>query len=331
MSSILVAGGAGYIGSHASQALRDAGHDVVCYDNLSTGHREALLGGTFVEGDIRDIDLVRRTLRQHRVTAVMHFAALLSVPESVVDPVGYYRNNVTGTLALLEAMVAESVGAFVFSSTAAVYGTPERMPMTEEHPTWPVNTYGETKLAIERALPHYERAYGVRAVSLRYFNASGADPAGRLGEAHHPETHLIPRALTAVTGGPPLDIFGDDYPTPDGTCVRDFIHVTDLADAHVRALNWIDDGGASGSYNVGTGRGESVQKVVETVAGVTGRPVPTAVGPRRTGDPSALVAASDRIQRELAWTPSHSDLKEIVESAWRWHQSGWRGAAGGAG
>ena len=327
MGTVLVVGGAGYIGSHASLALRTAGLDVVVYDDLSAGHQAAALGAPLVEADVRDGDVLRRTLREHRVTAVMHFAARLSVPESVADPIGYYRHNVDGALSLLEAMVAESVPALIFSSTAAVYGEPDGTPIEEDHPTRPVNTYGETKLAIERALPHYERAYGLRAICLRYFNAGGADADGRIGEAHDPEIHLIPRALMAATGGPALEMFGDDYDTPDGSCQRDFVHVTDLAGAHLVALERLTSGGPSGVFNVGTGQPYSVRQVVETVSHVTGRPVAANISPRRAGDPPVLVAGNGRIRRELGWQPAHSSLANIVETAWRWHRTGWHRAA----
>ena len=332
MSNVLVVGGAGYIGSHACLALREAVHEVVVYDNLSTGHREAVLGGVLIDGDVRDSEKLKEALRSYRVSVVMHFAALISVAESVSNPIAYYEANVEGTLSLLSAMVDVGVEVMVFSSTAAVYGKPDYSPMLEDHPTRPLNAYGESKLAIERAFPHYERAYGLKISKLRYFNASGADPEGRLGEAHNPETHLIPRAFNAVLGGPPLEIFGENYSTPDGTCLRDFVHVTDLADAHVRVLRCLQDGGNSGVYNVGTGSAYSVREVVQMVEKVTGQEVPTIISPRRIGDPSSLVAASDRIQNELGWTPTHSNLQEIVESAWRWHQTGWHvGATGDTG
>ena len=322
-------GGAGYIGSHACLALREAGHEVVVYDNFSTGHRQATLGNACIDGDIEDSGKLKGIFKKYRVSAVMHFAGLLSVSESVSNPIAYYRANVEGTLSLLSAMVDVGIGAMVFSSTAAVYGKPDRSPMLEDHPTRPLNAYGESKLAIERAFPHYERAYGLKSSNLRYFNAGGADPKGRLGEAHDPETHLIPRAFEAVSGGRPLEIFGEGYPTPDGTCLRDFVHVTDLADAHVRVLRRLEDGGESGVYNVGTGHAYSVLEVVEMVERITGRRVPVKISPRRTGDPSSLVAASDRIQNELGWAPIHSNLQGIIESAWRWHQTGWHiGAAG---
>ena len=323
LGTVLVVGGAGYIGSHTVLALREAGARVVVYDDLSAGHRQALLGVPLVEADVRDGEALRRALREYHVTAVVHFAAKLSVPESVADPGGYYWHNVAGTLSLLGAMVAESVHSLVFSSTAAVYGDPKTSPILEGHPTCPVNAYGETKLAVERALPHFERAHGLRSICLRYFNASGADPEGRLGEAHHPETHLIPRALIAASGGAPLEIFGEDYDTLDGSCLRDFVHVTDLAAAHVLACDRLAKGGASDVFNVGTGEPHSVQEVVAAVGRVTGRQVVARVSPRRVGDPAVLVAGSEKAQRELGWRPTHSTLTEIVDTAWRWQQTGW--------
>jgi UDP-glucose-4-epimerase GalE len=315
---VLVTGGAGYIGSHVAKVLAQAGRRVVVYDNLSTGHRAAVRWGTLVRGDVRDETAVRAVIREHRVTAVMHFAARLLVGESVTDPAGYYLNNVEGTLALLRAMVAESVGRLVFSSTAAVFGNPVETPIREDHPTVPINPYGETKLAIERALPHFEKAYGLRAVRLRYFNAAGADPEGELGEDHRPEAHVIPRALEAILGRAPLEVYGQDYPTPDGTCLRDYIHVTDLAQAHVLALERLEQNRASAVYNLGNGRPFSVRDVVATVERVTGRTVPVVPAPRRPGDPAVLFASSDRIRRELGWEPAFPDLDRIVETAWRW-------------
>ena len=316
---MLVTGGAGYIGSHTAKALRRAGYDVVIYDNLSAGHREAALGAPLIEGDIRDVDAVRRALRDTKASAVVHFAAWLIVSDSVGDPAGYYKNNVLGTLGTLEAMVAEGVQQFVFSSTCAVYGEPTTTPLTEDHQTRPVNAYGQTKLAIEHALPHYERAYGLRSVRLRYFNAAGADPDGELGEVHSPEIHVIPRAFEAVAGGPPLDVFGEDYPTPDGTCLRDYIHVVDLATAHVLALKRLGAGGASGTYNLGTEQPSSVRDVISTVERVTGRPVPHRKAPRRAGDPATLYASAARARTELGWVPARPALETIVEDAWRWH------------
>ena len=334
MASVLVTGGAGYIGSHAVKALTAAGHQVTVYDDLSAGHREgARFAHDFVEGGILDTTRLRRALRDHGCEAVMHFAAWLSVGESVRDPAGYYRNNVVGALSVLDAMVAEQVPHLVFSSTAAVFGNPVETPITEDHPRRPINAYGETKLAVERALPHYERAYGLRSVVLRYFNAAGADPAGELGEDHSPELHLIPRAIDAALGRDTFQIFGEDYDTPDGTCLRDYIHVTDLADAHLRALDALRDGGPSATYNLGNGRPTSVRQVVDAVARAAGRPVPVTIGPRREGDPAILFASSDRIKRELGWTPRFEDIDTIVKTAWAWREprpSGYRTGGGPA-
>jgi UDP-glucose-4-epimerase GalE len=317
---VLVTGGAGYIGSHTAKALRAAGYEVVVFDNLSAGHREAVKWGPLVEGDVTNLSAVRQALRSHGITAVMHFAALLDVGESVREPARYYRNNVIGSLTLLEAMAAESVSAFVFSSTCATYGEPLETPIVETHPQRPINSYGESKLAVERALPHFARAHGLRFAALRYFNAAGADPDGELGEDHHPEIHLIPRAIEAAVGGRGLEVFGDDYPTPDGTCLRDYVHVSDLALAHVRALDTIVETGKSGAYNLGTGRPHSVREVIETVGRVTGRRVPWTLGPRRPGDPAALYAGPGKAMMELDWTPQLTDLDVIVRTAWDWHQ-----------
>jgi UDP-glucose-4-epimerase GalE len=316
---VLVTGGAGYIGSHAAKVLRQAGHQVVIFDNLSAGHREAALGAPLIEGDISDVDAVRRAIRDSGATAVMHFAAWLSVPDSVRDPAGYYRNNVTGTLGTLEAMAAEGCRLFVFSSTCAVYGEPVEVPISETHPTAPVNAYGQSKLAIEHALPHFDRAYGIRSIRLRYFNAAGADPEGELGEDHAPEIHVIPRAIAAARSGLTLDIFGDDYPTPDGTCLRDYIHVLDLADAHLRALGHLQQGGPSSTYNVGTERPSSVRDVIAAVERATGSTVTRRIAPRRAGDPAVLYASAERIKRDLGWVPQRPDLDTIVGDAWRWH------------
>lgn len=329
--AVLVTGGAGYIGSHASKALRAAGYRVAIYDNLSAGHRQAALGAPLIEGDIGDVDAVRRALRESQAGAVMHFAAWLSVPDSVRDPVGYYRNNVLGTLGTLEAMAAEGCTHFVFSSTCATYGEPTETPLRETHPTAPINAYGQTKLAVEHALPHFERAYGIRSICLRYFNAAGADPDGELGEDHAPEIHVIPRALEAVRGGQVLDIFGEDYPTPDGTCLRDYIHVVDLADAHLRAMAWLVAGGASGTYNVGTERPTSVREVIAAVERVTGREVKRRSAPRRPGDPAVLYASAERIRSDFGWRPTRPDIDTIVADAWRWHAAhphGFRGQPG---
>ena len=322
---VLVTGGAGYIGSHTAKALRLAGSRVVIFDNLSAGHREAALGAALIEGDIRDVDAVRRAIRDSRASAVMHFAARLLVFESMGDPAGYYDNNVRGTLATLEAMAAERCRLFVFSSTCAVYGEPAEVPLVETHPTVPINPYGQTKLAVEQALPHYERAYGIRSIRLRYFNAAGADPDGELGEDHDPEIHAIPRAFQAAAGGPPFEIFGEDYPTPDGTCLRDYVHVSDLADAHIRALQRLEQGGASATYNIGTEQPSSVREVLAAVERAVGRPVPRRSAPRRPGDPAVLYASAARIRADLGWVPQRAALTTIVSDAWRWHSTHPRG------
>jgi UDP-glucose-4-epimerase GalE len=317
---VLVTGGAGYIGSHAAKALKKAGYGVVVYDNLVAGHREAVQYGDFVEADITSLGSVRRALRDHRIWAVMHFAAFLDVGESVREPAKYYRNNVAGALTVLEAMALEHVKLFVFSSTCATYGEPIETPISESHPQQPINSYGESKLAVERALPHFERAYGMHSVALRYFNAAGADPDGEIGEDHSPEIHIIPRAIEAATGGPGLQVFGDDYPTPDGTCLRDYIHVSDLADAHVKALEAIAETGTSRVYNLGTGHPHSVREVIDAVERVSGRKVPWTLAPRREGDPAVLYAAAHKAQSELRWRPRFADIDAIVRTAWNWHQ-----------
>jgi UDP-glucose-4-epimerase GalE len=319
--AVLVTGGAGYIGSHAAKALQQAGYRVVVFDNLLAGHRGAVKFGDLVEGDTADTGAVRAALRRYDIFAVMHFAAFLDVGESVREPAKYYRNNVTGSLGVLEAMAAESVRHFVFSSTCATYGEPIQTPIDETHPQAPINSYGASKLAVERALPHFETAHGTRWVALRYFNASGADPDGEIGEDHAPEIHLIPRAIEAATGGRGLQVFGDDYPTPDGTCLRDYVHVTDLADAHLNALEFISNGGGSGAYNLGTGQPHSVREVIETVERVTGRRVPWTLAPRRPGDPAALYAAAGKAQSALGWTPRLGSLETIVRTAWDWHRA----------
>ena len=330
MARVLVTGGAGYIGSHAVKALNAQGAQVVVYDDLSAGHREATShASALVVGDIHDSARLRAAIREHQIEAVMHFAAWLSVGESVRDPVGYYRNNVAGTLSVLEAMVAEHVKYLVFSSTAAVFGNPVETPIPESHPRRPINAYGQTKLAIEHALPHYETAYGIRSVALRYFNAAGADPDGELGEDHAPEIHLIPRAIDAALGRDTFQVFGDDYDTPDGTCLRDFVHVNDLASAHLLALEALGNGAASTKYNLGNGRPTSVKDVVDSVERVVGRKIPCTVGPRRPGDPGVLFASSARIRSELGWSPRFEDIDVIVDTAWRWreaHPAGYRKA-----
>jgi UDP-glucose-4-epimerase GalE len=332
MSTVLVTGGAGYIGSHAVKALRLRGESVVVYDNFAAGHRQATRHASIiVEGDIRDTAFLTGVMREHDVESVMHFAAWLSVSDSVRDPAGYYHNNVIGALSVLDAMVANDVKHFVFSSTAAVFGNPERTPITEDHPKQPINTYGQTKLAIEHALPHYERAYGLRSIALRYFNAAGADPDGELGEDHDPEPHVIPRALDAAAGRGTFQVFGEDYDTPDGTCLRDYVHVTDLASAHLLALDALRKGATSTIYNLGNGRPTSVRDVIKAVEQVTGCKVPYTTGARRAGDPAVLFASSDRIKRELDWRPQLEDIDRIVETAWRWRQAHPRGYGGEVG
>ena len=329
-AAVLVTGGAGYIGSHAAKALHGAGYRVIVYDNLVAGHRAAVKYGELVEGDIADVAALRSVMRTHEVVGVMHFAAFLDVGESVREPIRYYRNNVIGALGVLEAMAAEGVQNFVFSSTCATYGEPIETPITETHPQHPINSYGETKLAVEHALPHLQAAYGIRWVALRYFNASGADPDGEIGEDHSPEIHLIPRAIEAANGGRGLQVFGDDYPTPDGTCLRDYVHVTDLADAHVRALEAIVETGKSGAYNLGTGRPHSVREVIDTVERVSGRKVPWTLAPRRPGDPAVLYASPQKAHAELHWTPRYADLETIVRTAWDWHRTHPQGYSTGA-
>src|SRR5688500_8023434 len=318
---VLVTGGAGYIGSVVTEALLAAGHEVVVYDNLSKGHRDTVPESVaFVHADLLDAAALREALGAWSVEAVIHMAADSLVGESVADPGKYYRNNVQAGLALLDAMAEAGVQPLVFSSTAAVYGEPGKQPIEETDPTAPTNPYGETKLALERALPWYERAHGVRAVSLRYFNAAGATE--RNGERHDPETHLIPLVLDTAAGvRPHVTVFGDDYPTHDGTCVRDYIHVVDLAAAHALALHSLADGGPGAVYNLGCGgAGYTVLDVIAAARRITKAEIPVVIGARRAGDPAVLVATSDRITRHLGWRPRHQDLDEIVASAWAWLQ-----------
>ncbi|HLY58532.1 MAG TPA: UDP-glucose 4-epimerase GalE [Stellaceae bacterium] len=325
MKSVLVTGGAGYIGSHAAKALAAAGFRPVVLDNLVYGHREAVKWGPLVEGDIADRELVTRVIEEHAIEAVMHFAAFAYVGESVAKPEIYFHNNVVGTLSLLEAMRLSGVRPIVFSSTCATYGTPDTVPITEDSPQRPVNPYGETKLMIERALHWYGPAHGIASASLRYFNAAGADPDGDTGERHEPETHLIPLVLDAAAGKrDAIEIYGTDYPTRDGTCVRDYIHVTDLAEAHVAALRHLMDGGESAAVNLGTGEGHTVREVIAAVEHVTGRPVPRREVGRRAGDPAELVADPRRARSLFGWQPSRSDLETIVATAWAWHCRGDR-------
>ena len=315
--AILVVGGAGYIGSHAARALRRAGYEAIIYDSLVNGHRRLADGFELVEGDIADEAKLRSVLK--RVDGVMHFAAHAYVGESVENPRKYFRNNVEAALGLLNATLDAGIRRFVFSSTCAVYGEPAKVPITEDNPRQPVNPYGTSKLFCEYALEAYDRAYGLRSARLRYFNAAGADESGEIGELHNPETHLIPLALAATGNGSELKIFGTDYPTPDGTCVRDYIHVNDLADAHVRALQHLEKGGESIALNLGTGKGDSVLEVIKAAETATGRTVNRKVGPRRAGDPPVLVADATRAQQVLGWKATRT-LPDIVSSAWKWIQ-----------
>ncbi|MHC4079075.1 MAG: UDP-glucose 4-epimerase GalE [Planctomycetota bacterium] len=320
--SILVAGGAGYIGSHAALALREQGYPVLVVDDLCEGHREAVVDAELVVGSLLDPDFLARVFRDHEVAAVMHFAAHCYVGESVTEPGRYYRNNVVGTLNLLDAMVAAGVESMVFSSSCATYGEPATMPITEAAPQQPVNPYGESKLWCERLIRDLGHAHGIRGVALRYFNAAGADPTGRMGEDHRPETHLIPLVLRAAAGqGPDLTVFGRDYPTADGTCVRDYVHVTDLAAAHVLALEALPrlPPGLT-AYNLGNEQGTSVLEVIHAVEAVCGARVPYEIGPRRAGDPPTLVGSSRKIQDELSWQPRFGAIETIVETAWHWHR-----------
>lgn len=315
MESILVAGGAGYIGSHACKALAEAGYRPVALDNLLTGHADAVKWGPLVQADIADVDTVRRTVREHQITSVMHFAARSLVGESVVKPDLYYENNVTGTLRLLEALTAEGLKHMVFSSTAAVYGAVDLELIGEDTPKAPINPYGETKLAIERALGWIGAAKGFTWCALRYFNAAGADAGGEIGERHDPETHLIPNLVRATLGtGPGLKVFGDDYPTPDGSAVRDYIHVTDLVEAHIKALDRLKAGGASRPFNLGTGKGLSVLEVIAAAERALARKPPFEIAPRRAGDPPRLVADPSAAMRALDWTPTRSDADSLVAS-----------------
>jgi UDP-glucose-4-epimerase GalE len=322
---ILVTGGAGYIGSHAVKLFRSRGHDVWIYDNLSFGHRAAVPAERLVVGDLSQADRLDQVMVERRVEAVVHFAAYAYVGESVKDPAKYYQNNLVNTLTLFEVMRRLRVGRVVFSSTCATYGVPESVPITEEEKQKPINPYGNTKLAVERALADFAAAYGWGYAALRYFNASGAAPDGSIGEDHDPETHLIPLVLQAILGQrPTVEVFGTDYPTPDGTCIRDYIHVDDLAEAHLLALEALRPGSQL-RYNLGTGRGYSVREVIRVAEEVTGNKCPVKEGPRRPGDPPALVAAADKVRRELGWSPRYAELKPIIETAWNWHRRHPRG------
>ncbi|WP_188607749.1 UDP-glucose 4-epimerase GalE [Chelatococcus reniformis] len=319
--SILVVGGAGYVGGHTCKALATAGFRPVVFDNFTTGHRDFVRWGPVVDGDIRDAVAVADAIRSHDIAAVLHFAACAYVGESVTDPQKYYDNNVAGTLSLLRAMLNAGCSRLVFSSTCAIYGQPDEVPIGEATAPNPVNPYGASKLMVERILSDYARAYDIRAIALRYFNACGADPDGEIGELRDPETHLIPRAMMALQGYiDDFQIFGSDYSTADGTAVRDYIHVSDLADAHVAALRRLLDGQAGGAYNLGTGQGFSVKEVLDAIAAEAGEALPEARGPRREGDPAALIADARQAQDVLGFSPKYSDLPTIVRTAWAWHR-----------
>ena len=318
---ILVVGGAGYIGSHMVKQLRQAGYAVAVVDDLSSGRREAVLAAPLHVGDIGDAGFVSALLAQVRPAAVMHFASFIQVGESVADPGKYYRNNVTATQVLLDAMRAQGIDRFIFSSTAAIFGDPLYTPIDEAHPKAPINPYGRSKWFVEQMLDDYDRAYGLKSVCLRYFNAAGADPEGELGECHEPETHLIPLILQVASGRRPhITVYGEDYPTPDGTCIRDYIHVSDLCQAHLLALQQLLAGGGSARYNLGNGNGYSVREVIAAARRVSGHPIPVQTGPRRLGDPPVLVADARAARQALGWQPRHADLDTLLAHAWAWEQ-----------
>ncbi len=324
MTTVLVTGGAGYIGSHAVLALKEAGYEVIVLDNLSYGHREIVeqvLQVKLIVGDISDSALLNEIFFKHDIKAVMHFAAYIAVGESVVDPAKYFRNNVAGTLTLLEAMQKASINKFIFSSTCALYGIPKFVPITEEHPQDPISPYATSKWMVERILSDFDIAYNLKSVRFRYFNAAGADPTGLLGEDHEPETHIIPLVLFAAMGKREfISIFGTDYPTEDGTCIRDYIHVADLAQAHVLGLHYLLKGGESDVFNLGNGGGFSVREVIETAKQITGKEIEIFECERRAGDPPILVGSSDKVRQVLGWHPQYPNLNEIISHAWEWHQ-----------
>jgi UDP-glucose 4-epimerase len=318
---VLIVGGAGYIGSHMVKMLLERGHEVVVFDNFCTGYRDAVLGGTLIEGDLADRDLLANVFSSHRFDGVMHFASFIQVGESMREPCIYYRNNVVNSLNLLDAARTQGPVNFIFSSSAAIFGEPDYVPIDERHPCRPINPYGFSKFAVEQVLADYERAYGLKSVCLRYFNAAGADPDGQLGERHEPETHLIPLILQAASGRRPhIQIFGEDYDTPDGTCIRDYIHIVDLCEAHLLALQRLCSGGASGAFNLGNGNGFSVAEVVDSAQRVTGTRIARVMGKRRPGDPARLVAEAKLARQELGWRPRFDDLDTIVRHAWAWEQ-----------
>jgi UDP-glucose 4-epimerase len=320
--SVLVTGGAGYIGSHTVLEFLEASEEVVIVDSLEKGHKEAVLGGKLYCGNLRDEEFLDKVFSENEIEAIVHFAAYSLVGESTVDPLKYYNNNVVGSLRLIGKMKQYGVKNIVFSSTAATYGEPENIPIRETDNTYPTNPYGETKLAVEKALKWADKAYGLKYVSLRYFNAAGAHPSGKIGEDHNPETHLIPIVLQVASGKRDrISIFGNDYNTPDGTCIRDYIHVTDLARAHVLALKYLRNGGESNTYNLGNGQGFSVNEVINIAREVTGEKIDAVMSDRRPGDPAILVASSEKIKKELQWQPEYDNLHTIIETAWNWHKA----------
>ncbi len=320
--NILVAGGAGYIGSHMCKYLAQHGHTPIVLDNMVYGHREAVKWGPLIDGSLKNRDILDEIFARYEVEAVMHFAAFAYVGESVTDPGKYYENNVSATISLLESMRRHNILKFIFSSTCATYGEPVRIPITEDHQQKPINPYGRSKLMVEQILDDYQNAYGLNSVSLRYFNAAGADPDGEIGEDHNPETHLIPLILqTALGKRESITIFGDDYSTEDGTCVRDYIHVTDLAQAHLLALERLMNNLPGDKYNLGNGDGHSVKQVIDTAREITGEKIPSNISERRAGDPAVLIGSSEKAIKELGWKPRFADLKSILNTAWRWHKN----------
>ena len=320
--AILVCGGAGYIGSHVNKQLNREGYETIVFDNLVYGHREAVKWGTFIEGDLANEAEIEAVFSAHKIDAVFHFAAYAYVGESVTEPEKYYYNNVVNTLNLLKVMRRHSCKKLIFSSTCATYGEPEKVPITEDMPQNPINPYGMTKLTVERILKDYQKAYGLQSAVLRYFNAAGADPDGEIGESHHPETHLIPLVLDAASGKrEDIKVFGTDYDTPDGSCVRDYIHVADLADVHIRALHYLEEGNPGDFFNLGSTIGTSVLEVVESVKRVTGKEFQVTLSERRQGDPAKLVGGSDKARKVLGWEPKYGEIDVIVEHAWKWHEN----------
>lgn len=319
---VLVVGGCGYIGTHMVKTLLSSGYEVVTLDNLSTGHRKLLPGGEFIQGDIGDSELLNKIFQKHNIDAVMHFAAFIEVGESVQFPLKYYKNNVSATINLIDAMVRHDVKRFIFSSTAAVYGEPKYTPIDENHPCQPTSPYGQTKRIVEQILKESATAHDLHYIALRYFNAAGADPSGTIGEQHQPESHLIPLVLQVANGQrDTISIFGSDHPTPDGSCIRDYIHVNDLVNAHLLALNALQNGTKRAIYNLGNNQGHSVREVIETARQITNHPIPATETKRRPGDPAILIASPEKAQKELGWTPQYNTLETIIKTAWNWHKN----------